>query len=460
MAYNPFSKPINDPLDETDLQELIHQKVGEGYYVEYKGEVLPSHAKISHSIASFANSYGGWYFLGIQTDNANIANKIIGFDLNNYPDPINKVRDIVKDYIDPIPRFYIQQVNLAQANRAVLVVYVPPEQDTPFITKDGRIYRRNHDSSDPIQESNRYTIDRLVDEGQKSRRAFADFCQDERTFSKRESEDKNLGWLNIFIKPYSYEKILYPEFNKENLRKLLQKSKESFDIPLGLPNLNLTGSIPFTIIFPTPKSVVLKRSETNHSINQSLTVEFFIDGRARFHVPISYFNVDIQQFHEDDLKDYGITSPEVINFFQELSKESTESYDFKFLRFFDAGSLSLSLIILSTFYLDWLNYDNGLITDLKIAAKADGAWRVVPYFDDFEWVNYIKEFGFPLGKTDFVTFPEDLGKGLKFEIKEKYKLGSILSELMGLIFGIPFEIQNLAMGHYLQKIYDNNKNQS
>ncbi|MBA3785359.1 MAG: hypothetical protein H0X15_07445 [Acidobacteria bacterium] len=56
-----------------------------------------------------------------------------GFDLNTYRDLIAKVREIVRDNKTPIPRFYVQQVNLAQPDKAVPVVYVPPEQDTPFI---------------------------------------------------------------------------------------------------------------------------------------------------------------------------------------------------------------------------------------------------------------------------------------------------------------------------------------
>ena len=43
-----------------------------------------------------------------------------GFDLNTYRDLIAKVREIVRDNKTPIPRFYVQQVNLAQPDKAVL----------------------------------------------------------------------------------------------------------------------------------------------------------------------------------------------------------------------------------------------------------------------------------------------------------------------------------------------------
>jgi hypothetical protein len=60
--YNPFNKDISQ-LEEDDLNKLI-DKVSEGWFVEYKGDFQNS-KKISHSIASFANSDGGWYIVGI-----------------------------------------------------------------------------------------------------------------------------------------------------------------------------------------------------------------------------------------------------------------------------------------------------------------------------------------------------------------------------------------------------------
>lgn len=453
MTYNPFNKSINDPLDETDLLELINKKVAEGYYIEYKGSIFPNPNKISHSIASFANSYGGWYFVGIETDAANVANNIVGFDLNSYKNPIAKVREVVKDHIDPIPRFYVQQINLGQPDKAVIVVYVPPEQDTPFITKDGRIYRRTHDSSNPIPEANRHTIDRLIEEGRKTKDKFAKFCKDDRTFSKSESENKNIGWLNIFIKPYSYDLINCVDWSKETLRKTLQKSKDIFEIPTIYTGLPLSGNLPFTSIYPTQKSIILKQINPYYSAFQGLTVEFYFDGRAKFHIPINYFNLNLfsNNFNKQEYSRNHITSLETIDLFEEIKERNDGEAGFQYLRFFNAGEISVVILTLSTFYLNWLKYDDGLITDLKISAEFKGAWRAVPYFDDDEWAKYVKEFGFPIGNSDIVVFPENISEGFKFETSEKNLLGGNLTELIGLMFGFPTENQHLALAHYLKK---------
>lgn len=460
MTYNPFNKPINQPLNEADLMELVNKQVAEGYYIEYKGAIFPTNPKIGHSIASLANSYGGWYFVGIETDAANVANNVVGFDLATYSDPIAKIREIVKSNIDPVPVFYVQQVNITQPNRAVIVVYVPPEQDTPFITRDGRIYRRNHDSSDPIPEANRYTIDRLVEEGQKTKEAFVKFCRDERTFSQFESDNKKIGWLNIFIKPYSYETITRTEWTKEHLRALLQQSNEKFEIPTVYQGLHLNGCLPFNSIYPTSKSIVLKQNQPYYSAFQGLTVEFYFDGRAKFHIPISFFNLEVPDFSlEYQLENMGITSGETKELFRAIGEENNFNAGFNHLRFFNAGQLSLLIITLSTFYLNWLRFDDGLIINLKIALKVDGAWRAVPYFDDDEWARFVREFGFPIGISDTIFFPENIGDGRKLAIEEKNELGNSLCGIMGLMFGFPDEVLDTAIIHYLTKAQQAEQNQ-
>src|SRR5437588_5427959 len=163
MPYNPFNKPVRETLTPEDLQVLVADSVSEGYFVEYKG-TLPESKKIAKSIASFANTYGGWYIVGVTTDGHNVAQQIPGFSLDDHHDPIASVRDSIRLGIDPVPVFFSQVVTLTP-KRVVLVVYVPGEQDTPFITKDGRIYRRVSDSSEPMPETQRPALDHLVVQG-------------------------------------------------------------------------------------------------------------------------------------------------------------------------------------------------------------------------------------------------------------------------------------------------------
>jgi len=61
--FDPFDKPI-DSLREEDLQTLVTRQVAEGLYVEYKREFPNRNEKIGWSLASFANTHGGWYLVG------------------------------------------------------------------------------------------------------------------------------------------------------------------------------------------------------------------------------------------------------------------------------------------------------------------------------------------------------------------------------------------------------------
>ncbi len=40
MVYNPFGKPVGEPLNLSDLEALITQQVAEGFYIEYKQQFV------------------------------------------------------------------------------------------------------------------------------------------------------------------------------------------------------------------------------------------------------------------------------------------------------------------------------------------------------------------------------------------------------------------------------------
>jgi hypothetical protein len=448
--FNPFNKSIGTPLDETDLLELINQKVSEGYYTEYKGNTFPSNNKIGHSIASFANTYGGWYFVGIETDGHDVASSICGFNLLTVNDPIAKVREIIASHVDPVPRFFIQIVNLEKQNCAVLVVYIPPNQDVPFITKDGRIYRRTHDSSEPISETNRYAVDRLYDEGQKTKENFEKFCRDERSFSKWEDEKSNLGWLNVFIKPITYSPIYKLQDNEIiTLRKLLEKSRATYKIPLPFEKIDMDGNMPFNAGYPTLKSFILRQTTFESPAHNSLTVELFYDGSAKFHIPIQFFD------YKSLLNNQQSSTEEIRKFLAELANQKTYDSGIELLKFFDLGILWSIVTTLSTFYLDWL--DEKTLSNLKIGIELDKIWRAIPYFKSDEWLEHIREFGFPISSVSSIKFPEEIGDGFKFELDKKYRLANNLFEIIALAFGFPDELHGKVLVHLFTEFANQKK---
>ena len=75
--YNPFNKIISE-IKYEDLEKLIKNNISEGWFIEYKSS-FPKNKKIADSIASFANSEGGWYIVGIEEkENESSPSEIVG----------------------------------------------------------------------------------------------------------------------------------------------------------------------------------------------------------------------------------------------------------------------------------------------------------------------------------------------------------------------------------------------
>ncbi|MEG6521604.1 ATP-binding protein [Desulfotomaculum sp. 1211_IL3151] len=156
---NPFGKPI-EQLEEQDLNKLIEAETSEGLYVEYK-EDFPTHlAKI---VASFANTFGGWIIIGADARNPrNVPTSFPGIEINN--DPKDRFRNICRDTIMPVPLFESKLIlKSSNPNRGILVVRIPESTYPPHIIRDGRIYRRNMEGSDPVRETDRHILDRLFE---------------------------------------------------------------------------------------------------------------------------------------------------------------------------------------------------------------------------------------------------------------------------------------------------------
>lgn len=434
MAYTPFEKLLGEPLSEDDLQVLIINEVAEGYYVEYKGR-MPEPKKIGKSIAAFANTYGGWYIVGVKTNAHNVAELIDGFNLTDCHDPIATVRDSIRAHIDPIPIFYPQVVHLKTSD-VVLVVYVPGEQDTPFITKDGRIYRRVADSSEPVYEKDRYALDRLVEQGHKHADNFARFCCDPRTFAKGGEER---SWVNIFLSPYPSGLIeKWDIVSAVGLEKLLQRSREPLDLfPMKGNKALGRGHMPFDIAqIATSQSVILRQTTRARVAFNSMTVELFVDGRARFFLPLIQKNVFEAGFVSKTLQ-----SDKVKEVLQHLLRTTPgQESSLEHTHFFDIFSLWSSILVLLNFYLDWLGSDRLLITEMRTAIRCNEVWRAVPFADRDEWGDHVEKFGLPLVMTSTVAMPDVLEQSMIVPLEDaESSLWVKLLLVVGMAFGLPGE---------------------
>lgn len=369
--FNPFDKPI-DALVEQDLQALITRGVAEGLYVEYKRE-FPGNDKIGQSVASFANTYGGWYMVGVEADKqTNGAQALVGIDLALENDPISKVRDIAKSHIDPFPAFEPKLVPLS-SGRSVLVVEIPDGQDKPFISRNGRIYRRAADSSDPVFEKDRYTIDQLYAEGKEFEKGFRERLAEEVDLSP----DDHRGWLKLLISPYP--RCVWKDAGlmlNERVAEVLKSSSQKRDISYYSKADAWKGTMPLDTGFGTGTWLMLAQRATNPLGLMTLSAQFSLAGDAVFHIPITVTS---------NTSAFGVKSEEA----RRLLAGN------EFLRLIDLGPISLALASLVTFYEEWLGAQP-CVSEMRFAARVDDIERGVPFFDSDHWAQHIREFGFPV----------------------------------------------------------------
>lgn len=156
----------------------MEDNVSEGIYVEFKRE-FPSPQSIAKSIASFSNTYGGYFFIGIaEEDITNIAQSQIGVDTNEYSQPKETIRNIARDHLDPTPDFSIRAIQREDyPDFVILILEIPKSNTAPHVRSDGKIYVRTGEASNPIEPAtDRWSIDQLYERRNGWKETVNEYC--------------------------------------------------------------------------------------------------------------------------------------------------------------------------------------------------------------------------------------------------------------------------------------------
>lgn len=121
----------------------------ETFFIEFKSEDIRN-AKLTKEISAFANSFGGYIFLGVD----NYKN-IIGCS-NKWSEL--KINTIICNGISPTPQFDIKKFKIDDCKN-LFIIKVEEGTNPPYITNGGQIYQRVSSSSDQIKDS--YTLNNL-----------------------------------------------------------------------------------------------------------------------------------------------------------------------------------------------------------------------------------------------------------------------------------------------------------
>jgi hypothetical protein len=384
-TFNPFEKEIRE-LKFSDIEILRENNISEGAYIEYKSD-FPSNTKIAHSIASFANMYGGWYIIGIKTDDDNVPNDFPGFKLSKHPNPKETIRNIAVSHINPFPLFDSKLIKVDD-ERGIFAVLIHESLEPPHITKDGRIYRRNGEGGDPVAENDRYAIDRLYDRSKRFKEIVEDFCQNKIVIPNGQSQQ---GWLEIYLMTYPLGKLSIDNFlRKEYITLLDSQSTITYLNKAG----EATGNVPFNNVATSDNSIIFRQTTPSNLKDLTLTFEFFMNGNAKVIIPFQDIDFwEPHKFYEDS---------EGLKLLRESLGE--DGYVFRIIDGFNLFSIFLFILAKYFELLKREKWNEKLI----IKYRLENCWRGILFFDSKAFTEHTEKYGVPVSQKDVIVIPDTL----------------------------------------------------
>lgn len=295
LRFNPFDKALNE-LTAEDLATL--RTVAEGWYVEYKAKKI-DHEKIAKSISSFANHYGGWLFFGVEEakadDGSLVASAFPGIPKSEVGSLVSRLSEAVARHMNPDAYFEhkvlggpCKSIGLAD-DRSVIAIEIPGGANPPYVHKNGRIYRRIADRSEPTAETDRAVLDMLWERGRRKREAFADQI---RALPEKTEEEVGRPYVHLFLfadplgdRGYK-SKMTFEQFS-ELMKTTPRSSGKLLAISMNLENC-----------FSTAEGFVARHISTQQADDLTLTWRFNRNGTSLITIPLSRTAATLPASHE------------------------------------------------------------------------------------------------------------------------------------------------------------------
>lgn len=458
MSNLLFGKTI-DEWTETEIRGLIQAAVPEGQVVEYKQGYSKTIPKV---ITSFANSLGGWLFVGISEETKEDANKnkvdvpkeLVGVGDDN---PCLRITHIIRDNISPVPIFHPRVIETFEDEKKVLIVYVPGDQNTPFITlKDGVIYSRINSSSSPVND--RFVLESLIERGRRHQKDTEAFCRDDRIVLSEEAYGSK-AWLHVYLVPYPMkDKNDYSLLSKERALELLKLSKQMPSIPAEIHRDSFRNEPElweFDSVRSTYDSLVFSNfwkteyeEMASKTLDKAELVEMYVDGKAKFHIPLPEFEPEKIPRLIESLTMYG-TSNRILESLEvyKQQKDAGNSMPKPHYHFFDSMRVCWHLLALLIFYKEHIAAEFMIETVrlvLEISVGSD--YYAVPLWYDIEWVETTNRMGvgLPILKGGFTSFARnEMGILANVTDFSKKEWEDSLVTLVGLGFGLMMKDEDI-----------------
>jgi len=383
--FSPFDKPIND-IKPADL--AILRNVSEGWYVEYKQEE-PKASTLAKSIAAFANTYGGWFFLGVQEESKEnaVAGAFLGIERVAVDACLQRLRQSAADQLNPTPHFEtkvlwgpIPELGLAE-DRAVICTWVSQSAAAPHVHKNGHIYRRVADSSEPRPENDRFVLDQLWRRGDELKRFHTDWAGRDPEFSKGENESP---YVRLMLTPDPWRQRDLWVDDEDQVRAALQKTP------------GVVAATPFDTVYTSAEGFVGRQLKGNAIGNMGVTWRLRRDLTSDVIIPLQMFESDGRKLREW-LEGYEFAAPYISVLDRHRGHAgSVRIVDLNFL-----FALLIGVVEIQERLLKLANWSEPYHLKVKLL----GAWRTVPFLDVPAVIERFDHHGLPMCLDRQISFP-------------------------------------------------------
>ena len=386
QTYSPFDKAIQN-LQPPDLTVL--KNVHEGWYVEYKRQVINAGA-LAKSLSAFANTYGGWLFLGVQEHSGGnaVADKFPGIPEEDVDGTLQSLRHSAADHLNPTPFFETTvlrgpctESGLAEG-RAIIAVEIPESRTAPHVHKDGRIYRRVADGSEPKPETDRFVLDQLWRRAEPLREMTRKWIERDPEFSQ---EEEKIPYVRVLlcVDPWRQHPAWLGAPLPE-IRRILTTHGT-----VGIP------SVPFDTVHTTAEGLIARQLEGNDPHNYVSTWRLRRDLSCDIVLSLPFYAPGGPDDLSIELDGY-INAPGFIDILKEHRYPQPRIADLNFL-------MNMLIGVVST-YRRLLKLADAA-GEFYFKARVLNAWRMVPFVDVATVLSEFKAHGLPMMMDETVTVP-------------------------------------------------------
>lgn len=251
---------------------------------------MESTKKFIKEVSAFANTFGGYIFLGIEDDKTISGCK-------KWTE--QRIHTAIHDSLTPVPTFDVRRFTID--GNIVLVVRIEEGNMPPYITNDGLIYERVSSGSYPIKDSHRLT--QFYNKGQQQLQRIANKIEIEPIRLDYGCPDNLCAYIDIGFSltcshPTKFEEHFF-EFDYSNIAAYLKNKVQDFSI-------SLTGqSIAIAIVPVTARNSRGEEMSLNSGIQNY--IEIMRDGSAKCRLLLSLEKDSNSNSASITVIDYGLS---------------------------------------------------------------------------------------------------------------------------------------------------------